>query len=152
MCLVHSAPQSFLKRPKLCQGMELPELNTSRSLNAKKLLNGSLVCFKDNLVTSSRLNISSLCMWWKPELEILVRVSQTGLYAQNFPMKLKEFEKKLTCKSCLAASAPALVLNVTKPTGCNKQTASQCESSIPNHNLFDLQFDIFLGTNSQAIE
>lgn len=28
---------------------------------------------------------------------------------------------ELTCKSCLAASAPALVLNVTKPTGCDSK-------------------------------
>jgi hypothetical protein len=76
---------------------------------------------------------------------------QTGLYAEIFPTQLKEFENHLTCKSCLAASAPALVLNVTKPTGCNKQTASQCEiNSKPQ--FFDLQFDIFLRTNSQAIE
>ena len=27
----------------------------------------------------------------------------------------------LTCKSCLAASAPALVLKVTKPTGCKER-------------------------------
>jgi hypothetical protein len=74
-----------------------------------------------------------------------------GLYAENFPIQLKEFENHLTCKSCLAASAPALVLNVTKPTGCNKQTALQCEiNSKPQ--FFDLQIDIFLGTNSQAIE
>lgn len=28
---------------------------------------------------------------------------------------------ELTCKSCLAASAPALVLNVTNPTGCDNK-------------------------------
>ena len=27
---------------------------------------------------------------------------------------------RLTCKSCLAASAPARVLKVTKPTGCKR--------------------------------
>jgi hypothetical protein len=84
------------------------------------------------LVTETRAQNSCTC--------------QTGLYAQDFPTQLKEFENQLTCKSCLAASAPALVLNVTKPTGCNKQTASQCEiNSKPQ--FFDLLFDIFLGTN-----
>ena len=31
----------------------------------------------------------------------------------------------LTCKSCLAASAPALVLKVTKPTGCKERNSHE---------------------------
>ena len=43
----------------------------------------------------------------------------------------------LTCRSCLAASAPALVLKVTKPTGCkNKRNYCMLCRSCSSHDRF----------------
>jgi hypothetical protein len=42
-----------------------------------------------------------------------------------------------TCKSCLAASAPARVLNVTNPTGC-KQTHAQSDTQLSTHLVFQI--------------
>lgn len=39
-------------------------------------------------------------------------------YAMTMGVVIIGRQWMLTCKSCFAASAPARVLNVTKPTGC----------------------------------
>jgi len=43
------------------------------------------------------------------------------IWVPSFRSRNQTIPADLTCKSCLAASAPALVANVTNPTGCAKE-------------------------------